>query len=88
MPATCLHCESAPPLNRFGLCERCRAIRGVYRLYIRRRGWTPEFEAHLMQLRRRAEQRLPLFDGPLVVGAPRDGRVHPLHCHLQEGRAG
>ncbi len=31
-----------------------------------------------------AEQKLPLFDGPLVVGRPRDGRIHPLHNHLAE----
>jgi hypothetical protein len=78
----CLHCESAPAASRFGLCERCRTIRAVRRLYIRRRGWTPEFEAHLMRLRRRAEQKLPLFDGRLVVGKPRDARVHPLRLML------
>jgi|SRR6516225_4832080 len=76
--ATCLHCEKAPPAGRFGLCPRCLATRGIRRLYARRRGWTPEFEAHLMRLRRRAQQKLPLFDGPLVVGRPRDGSIHPL----------
>ena len=81
-PATCLHCEKAPAVSRFGLCEGCRSQRGIYRLYVRRRGWTPEFEAHLMRLRRRAEQKLPLFDGPLVVGRPRDGRIHPLRMVL------
>ncbi len=80
----CLHCEAAPAFNRFGLCERCRSKRAVRRLYKRRRGWTPEFEAHLMRLRRRAEQKLPLFDGPLVLGKPRDARIHPLRVWLEE----
>ena len=83
-PKICLHCEAAPTAGRFGLCERCGSKRGIRRLYRRRRGWTPEFEAHLMQLRRRAEQKLPLFDGPLVVGRPRDGRIHPLRMLLDE----
>ncbi len=74
----CLHCEAAPATTALGLCARCGAQKGVRVLYIRRRGWTPEFEAHLMRLRRRAEQKLPLFDGPLVVGKPRDRRIHPL----------
>jgi hypothetical protein len=77
-PVPCLHCEKAPAAGRLGLCERCGSTRAIRQLYRRRRGWTPEFEAHLMRLRRRAEQRLPLFDGPLVVGRPRDGRIHPL----------
>jgi hypothetical protein len=83
-PAACLHCEEAPAVSRFGLCERCRSKRGIRVLYARRRGWTPEFEAHLMRLRRRAEQKLPLFDGPLVVGRPRDGRIHPLRSAAPE----
>jgi len=74
----CLHCETAPVAGRFGLCQRCGSQRAIRRLYKRRRGWSAEFEAHLMRLRRRAEQKLPLFDGPLVVGRPRDGRIHPL----------
>jgi hypothetical protein len=78
VPETCRHCEAAPAVSRFGLCEHCRSRRGIRQLYLRRRGWTPEFEAHLMRLRRHAEQKLPLFDGPLVVGRPRDARIHPL----------
>jgi hypothetical protein len=77
-PRTCLHCEAAPAAGRYSLCERCGAKRAVRRLYRRHRGWSAAFEAHLMRLRRRAEQKLPLFDGPLVVGRPRDGRIHPL----------
>ena len=83
-PPLCLHCERALAVSRLMLCERCRKMKGVRVLYLRRRGWTPEFEAHLMSLRRRAEQKLPLFDGPLVLGPPRDARVHPLRVVAAE----
>jgi hypothetical protein len=85
-PQLCLHCEQTPAASRFGLCERCGAQKGIRVLYVRRRGWTPEFEAHLMGLRRRAEQKLPLFDGPLVVGRGRNGSVHPLRVVAPEER--
>jgi hypothetical protein len=61
----CLHCERGPCSNRLGLCAACNAVKGIRLLYIRRRGWTPQWEAHLRRLTERARRRLPLFDdGP------------------------
>jgi hypothetical protein len=39
----------------------CYAVKGIRVLYLRRRGWTPEWEAHLRRLTERARNRLPLF---------------------------
>jgi hypothetical protein len=61
-PPLCLHCDSRPPVNGLGLCFACNAVKGVRVLYLRRRGWTPEWEAHLRRLTERARQRLPLFE--------------------------
>jgi hypothetical protein len=61
-PATCLHCEKRPAATGLGLCPRCHAVNGIRVLYLKRRGWTPEWEAHLRRLTERARQRLPLFD--------------------------
>jgi hypothetical protein len=58
----CLHCDRRPPVNGLGLCETCNAVRGVRRLYVRRRGWTPTWEEHLRRLTERARGRLPLFE--------------------------
>jgi hypothetical protein len=58
----CLHCERRPPAGGLGLCSRCHAHTTIRRLYLRRRGWTPQWEAHLRRLTERAKQRLPLFD--------------------------
>ena len=57
----CLHCERRPTVTDLGLCSTCHSIKGVRVLYLRRRGWTPEWEAHLRQLTERAKQHLPLF---------------------------
>jgi len=57
----CLHCERQPAVNRLGLCADCHAARWVRALYLRRRNWTPEWEAHLRRLTERARLRLPLF---------------------------
>ncbi len=62
MGAPCLHCEARPASTRLGLCAECGRCRGIRRLYRRRHGWTPEWEAHLRRLTRRAQLRLPLFD--------------------------
>jgi hypothetical protein len=66
----CLHCERRPPTAGLGLCPRCYRQRNIRRLYIHRRGWTPQWELHLRRLAERAKQRLPLFnnDPPGVVG--------------------
>jgi hypothetical protein len=45
--AICLHCEKRPSAHALGLCERCHDTPGVRVLYLRRRGWTPEWELHL-----------------------------------------
>jgi len=58
----CLHCEAKPISHRPGLCDSCHAVRGIRRLYIRRKGWTPEWEQHLLELTDRAKKRLPLFE--------------------------
>jgi hypothetical protein len=64
-PPLCLHCEQRPPANGLGLCPVCAAVKGVRVLYKRRRGWSPQWEAHLLRLTDRARRRLPLFDdGP------------------------
>lgn len=62
--AACLFCERQPAATRLGLCARCHAIKGVRRLYLRRHGWTPAWEAHLRRLAERARLRLPLFPRP------------------------
>ena len=59
--ALCLHCEQQPPTHYLGLCERCAATPGIRRLYRKRRGWTPQWEAHLRRLTERARLQLPLF---------------------------
>lgn len=61
----CLHCEQRPAETALGLCPVCHAVKGFRVLYLRRRGWTPEWEQHLRRLTERARLRLPLFpDGP------------------------
>jgi hypothetical protein len=69
VPSLCLHCEKRPPASRLGLCLVCGAIKGIRRLYVKRRGWTPQWEAHLRRLTERARLRLPLFeDDPKASG--------------------
>jgi hypothetical protein len=58
----CLHCERRRSADGSGLCRRCYARQAVRILYVRRRGWTPHWEAHLRRLTERAKKRLPLFD--------------------------
>jgi len=62
MDAPCLHCEARPAANVRGLCADCCRCRGIRRLYRRGHHWTPQWEAHLRRLTRRARLRLPLFD--------------------------
>ena len=69
----CLHCERQSATTELGLCRDCGAIEGVAVLYERRRGWTPEWERHLIELTRRASARLPLFV-PLHEPEGRRGR--------------
>jgi hypothetical protein len=66
----CLHCERRARMSGLGLCSRCYARRPIRQLYIRRRGWTPEWEAHLCRLTERARRRLPLFGDPPVQETP------------------
>jgi hypothetical protein len=65
---TCVHCEAGPAVNRLGLCVACNSLPRVRALYVRRRGWTPAWEAHLRELTRRAQARLPLFDDAPAAG--------------------
>jgi hypothetical protein len=60
--ALCLHCEKAAAASGLGLCPACHAVRGIRKLYVRRRGWTPQWERHLRRLTDRARRRLPLFE--------------------------
>ena len=71
-PIVCLHCERRPPAGLLGLCEVCRAKRGVRVLYARRRkGWTPRWEEHLRRLAERAKKKLPLFSEEAERGESR-----------------
>jgi hypothetical protein len=72
-PPPCLHCERRSRGSGLGLCRRCFAKKSIRILYVRRRGWTPRWEAHLRRLTERARQRLPLFD----VDAPATRPVKP-----------
>lgn len=69
----CLHCERQPATTELGLCADCGSVEGVAVLYERRRGWTLEWERHLIELTRRASARLPLFV-PLHEPERRRGR--------------
>jgi hypothetical protein len=62
MSGLCEHCERPCERDRLGLCPGCAAVEAVRILYVRRRGWTPELEARIRELTRRAKLRLPLFD--------------------------
>ena len=57
----CLFCESAPAITWYGLCGACALIKGRRRVYRYGRGRSPEWEAHLLYLTKRANQKLPLF---------------------------
>ncbi len=57
----CVHCERRPSAAALDLCEVCRAVKSIRVLYLRRRGWTPQWEQHLRRLAARAKLRLPLF---------------------------
>jgi hypothetical protein len=57
----CVHCEQRPATTALDLCSVCHAVKSIRVLYLRRRGWTPEWELHLRRLTARAKLRLPLF---------------------------
>ncbi len=57
----CVHCERRPAAAALDLCEACHAVKSIRVLYLRRRGWTPQWEQHLRRLAARAKLRLPLF---------------------------
>jgi hypothetical protein len=61
MEHLCRHCEDLPaiPESDRGLCVICNDQFCIRRLY--RTKYTPDKEKHILQLRRRASQRLPLF---------------------------
>ncbi|MGL4553820.1 MAG: hypothetical protein ACRC33_21875 [Gemmataceae bacterium] len=62
MTGLCDHCERPRERDESGLCPACAATEAIRILYVRRRGWTPELEARVRELTRRARLRLPLFD--------------------------
>jgi hypothetical protein len=82
---SCIHCERRPGTGALGLCAACQAVKGIRVLYLRRRGWTPEWEAHLRRLTRRAQQRRPLFGGEPSGVEPEEGSDA---CRALLGRAG
>jgi hypothetical protein len=57
----CIHCEQRPAETLLDLCPACHANDNIRVLYVRRRRWTPRWEAHLRRLTERAKQGLPLF---------------------------
>ncbi len=57
----CVHCEQRPSATALDLCTVCDAAKNIRVLYLRRRGWTPNWELHLRRLAARAKLRLPLF---------------------------
>jgi hypothetical protein len=57
----CIHCEQRAAETRLDLCPVCHANDQIRVLYLRRRGWTPQWEAHLRRLTERAKLCLPLF---------------------------
>lgn len=67
----CLHCERRPRETGLGLCAACNSVEGIHRLYVRRRGWTLEWEMHLRRLTERATQQIPLFAPGLPDVTPR-----------------
>lgn len=58
----CLHCERQGERDDLELCPKCAEVESIRVLYLRRRGWTPRWEAHLRRLTLRARARLPLFE--------------------------
>jgi hypothetical protein len=60
----CLHCERQPASHYVGLCATCASSIGIRQCYVKRRHWTPEWEAHLRRLTERASRGLPLFPEP------------------------
>ena len=69
-PPLCLHCERRPRGSGLGLCASCNAKKNIRILYVRRRGWTPQWEINLRRLTERARQRLPLFDNGPPAASP------------------
>jgi hypothetical protein len=61
-PRPCLFCESGLASTSYGLCKACCQLPALRRMYMRSRGRTPEWEAHLLYLTERASRRLPLFE--------------------------
>ena len=57
----CIHCELLPKHDSSLLCARCKSMAGIRRLYLRRRGWTPHWDAHLNILSQKAKLQMPLF---------------------------
>ncbi|MFM7097945.1 MAG: hypothetical protein ACKO16_11095 [Gemmataceae bacterium] len=57
----CAHCEHLPRDGSSLLCLRCKSMAGIRRLYLRRRGWTPSWDAHLEALSQKAKLSQPLF---------------------------
>ena len=71
--SVCLHCERRPSAGRLGLCAVCHARPCIRVLYaVRRRDWTPEWEARLRRLAERAKKKLPLFEEDASAGGAAD----------------
>ena len=71
--SVCLHCERRPSAGLLGLCAVCHARPCIRVLYaVRRRDWTPEWEAHLRRMAERAKKKLPLFEEDSSAGGAAD----------------
>jgi hypothetical protein len=79
----CLFCESAPAITWYGLCGRCALIKARRRIYRYGRGRSAEWEAHLLYLTERANQKLPLFvEGYVSPRRPQRGRRKGCEDHV------
>lgn len=61
----CIHCEKpAEKVDFLGLCDTCNKVSGYVRLYQSRPKMSPEWDAHLNNLRQRAKNKQPIFEEP------------------------
>lgn len=62
MSELCLHCERAPRQSFLRLCDACVAVRGIRKLYQKKRTWTAARDARVQELVEKAKRREPLFE--------------------------
>ena len=82
--SVCLHCERRPAAGPLGLCAVCDARSCVRVLYaVRRRGWTPAWEAHLRRLTDLGVGATGLSEATArwLASSPSLRHVTRLRCH-------